>query len=101
MVRLLAVLAASALAITPVHSAYFGIGINSCANWQTQGKESQGRIWIMGFFSGISAMDPAGDEVGNETDAPAIFAEVALICGKNPSMKLRDAVAKYYRSMRR
>jgi hypothetical protein len=55
----------------------------------------------MGFFSGMAAMDPAGDEVGNETDAPAILAEVALICGKNPSMKLRDAVAKSYRSMGR
>ena len=101
MVRLLAGLAASVLAITPAHSAYFGIGTSSCANWQTHGNESQGRIWIMGFFSGMSAMDPAGDDVGNETDAPAILAEVALICGKNPSMKLRDAVSKYYRSLGR
>jgi hypothetical protein len=100
MVRLLMmVLAASTvLATAPARSAYFGIGINSCANWLTPGKERDGRVWILGFFSGLSEMDPAGSEVGNETDAPAILAEVALICGKNPSMHLKDAVAQHYRS---
>ena len=43
----------------------------------------------------MSAMDSTGDGVGNETDGPAILAEVALICARNPSMKLREVVAKY------
>jgi hypothetical protein len=101
MMRLLAVLAASSvLALTPAHSAYFGIGISSCANWQTPGNETQGKAWILGFFSGMSAMDSTGRGVGDEIDGRAILAEVALICAKNPSMKLRDAVYKYYLSLR-
>jgi hypothetical protein len=82
-------LAASVLVLTPAHSAYFGIGISSCATWQSKGNENQGKVWILGFFSGMSAMDSTGDGVGNETDGPAILAEVALICARNPSMKLR------------
>jgi hypothetical protein len=80
----------------PAHSAYFGVGINSCANWQTKGNDFQGKAWILGYWSGLSSMDEAGDIVGNETDAAAIFAEVALICTKNPSMKLREAVLSHY-----
>ena len=99
MVWLLAVLAASTvLATAPAHPAFFGIGVNSCANWLEPGQEREGRIWIMGFFSGMSAMDPVGSAVGNDTDVPALVAEVALICRKNPSMKLMDAVAQHYRS---
>jgi hypothetical protein len=81
---------------TPAHSSYLGVGISSCANWQTKGNDFQGKVWILGYWSGLSSMDPAGDYVGNETDAAAIFAEVALICAKSPSMKLREAVLSHY-----
>jgi hypothetical protein len=81
---------------TPAHSAYFGAGINSCAHWQNKGNDAQGKIWILGYWSGLSSMDQAGDFVGNDADAEAIWAEVALICAKNPSMKLREAVLSHY-----
>jgi hypothetical protein len=80
----------------PAQSAYFGIGINSCAHWQSKGNSFQGNVWILGYWSGLSSMDQAGDFVGNDADAEAIWAEVALICEKNPSMKLRDAVLSHY-----
>jgi hypothetical protein len=80
----------------PAHSAYFGVGTSSCASWQTKSNDSQGKVWILGYWSGLSSMDQAGDVVGNDTDPNAIWAEVALICAKNPSMKLREAILSHY-----
>jgi hypothetical protein len=81
----------------PAHSAYFGFGLSSCARWQTRGNDFQGKVWILlGYWSGLSSMDQTTDMVGNDTDADAIFAEVALICARRPSLKLKDAVLAHY-----
>ncbi|SHG09924.1 hypothetical protein [Bradyrhizobium erythrophlei] len=97
MLRLVGCLLATILwSGAPAYSAYFGIGLSSCAHWQAKGNDSQGKIWILGYWSGLSSMDQAGDDVGNEADAEAIWAEVALICAKDPSMKLRDAALSHY-----
>jgi hypothetical protein len=81
---------------TAAYSASFGIGLDSCAHWQTKGNDLQGKVWILGYRSGLSSMDTPGEMVGNNTDADAVFAEIALICAQKPSMKLGHAVFTHY-----
>jgi hypothetical protein len=104
MVRLLAVLAASfVLALTPAHSQdilSFGMGNSSCANWKLNPDNDRvGSNWILGFWSGLNAASTPS-LVGLATDAPAIIAEVALICAAKPLMLLQASVLSHYERVR-
>jgi len=104
MFRLLTVLAASSvLALTPAHSEpsqSFGMGTSSCATWKLHpSNDNAGSNWILGFWSGLNDASTT-HFVGRDTDAPAILAEVALICAAKPSMILQYAVISYYHRVR-
>ena len=76
-----------------------GIGIASRANWKLNSQnDGEGRSWITGFWSGLNAgsLDKTRRMLGSKTDVPAIWAEVAIICKKNPSMTLAEAVLEHY-----
>lgn len=88
------------LALTPAHSddgtTSFGVGAASCANWKfSPGNDFEGKAWILGFWSGLNVAS-RNHSVGDNTDGPAILAEVALICKAKPSITLQKAVIDHY-----
>jgi hypothetical protein len=103
MLRFGAVLATVSMLSFPAHSQTlsFGMGIKSCANWKLNSyNDYAGQTWILGFWSGLNAAADTANFVGIDTDAPAILAEIALICSNSPSMKLQDAIIAHYSRVR-
>ena len=103
MLRFGAVLATASMLSLTAHSETlsFGIGSASCATWKLNAtRDYEGKTWILGFWSGLNAAADKANFVGIDTDAPAILAEIALICAKSPSRKLQDAANAYYFQVR-
>jgi|GEM_PF-3181066 hypothetical protein len=88
-----------ALAEDTIHSDQFqlGIGTKSCAFWlSSQETEEEGRIWMLGYWSGLNSGRWWDSGVGNNTDAYAIFAEVKKVCNESPSLGFNFAISKVY-----
>src|SRR5260370_42454217 len=78
----------------------FGIGNSSCANWlSTPSNRNEGGIWIMGYWSGRNDENALNHDVGGETDAQGILAEVRKICEERPSITLTKAAGTAYLNM--
>jgi len=77
-----------------------GIGRQSCAYWQsTPARQSEGAIWIYGFWSGANWGNDRNHKVGEHTDSYGDVAEVKRTCDIQPSMTLFDAATKTYHDM--
>jgi hypothetical protein len=74
----------------------------SCASWlQNAETESEGEVWITGFWSGMNAKNPDTNTVGMTTDRKGIYAEVKKYCRDHPSHLLGVAAAVVYARMAR
>jgi hypothetical protein len=75
----------------------YGIGANSCAHWlNTSVSEHEGSAWLLGFWTGLNNMNPINHYVGEKSDADAIIGEVKIICQKEPSTVMGDALVRVY-----
>jgi hypothetical protein len=78
----------------------FGIGIKSCAYWQSSPSTiSEGRVWIYGYWSGLNTFNNQNHIVGENTDSAGIVGEVTKICNDRPSMALSSAVLSAFVAM--
>jgi hypothetical protein len=77
-----------------------GIGNESCANWLSNAyKEDEGRVWIMGFWSGLNLFNNADHTVGRANDVKGVLGEVKRICIARPSLELGRAAREVYGMM--
>jgi hypothetical protein len=84
----------------------FGRGGQSCASWIHD--PLPGDNWIMGFWSGMNAMDQSfrhardgwsgGGRTGENTDGRGILSEVRKVCQDKPSASLLEVVQEVYRN---
>ncbi|MES0385573.1 MAG: hypothetical protein ABUJ98_13430 [Hyphomicrobium sp.] len=74
----------------------FGFGsISTCTKWQHEGL-TQGKNWILGYWSGRNAEKGGARKAGTPLDDNAIIKEVTLICNAEPSLSMATAVDKVY-----
>lgn len=79
-----------------------GIGRSSCATWlSSRDTLDQGKVWILGFWSGMNMWYPDRGDIGGSTDAEGIFGEVRKRCTDQPSMPLFQAVTLAFTAMAR
>jgi len=75
----------------------YGIGGNSCVSWlSSHGKETEGDIWVLGYWSGRNDANTANHKVGATTGADGIIGEVKKVCKDNPSLALFHAVGRVW-----
>lgn len=78
----------------------FGIGTDSCANWQsTDAHKTEGNAWILGFWSALNLAARVDAKIDADIDANGIWSEVTTACTKVPTGKLADAVLQTYDKM--
>lgn len=78
----------------------FGIGTDSCANWQSStAHKSEGEAWILGFWSALNLAGRVDVKIDAGIDAPDIWKEVTKTCAGSPDGKLADAVLSAYDKM--
>ena len=74
-----------------------GIGGMSCAHWRsTKDHQSEGIVWIYGFWTGLNYVAAASEQAQSGTDTAAIVAEVKKTCAQVPSQALASAVWTTY-----
>jgi exosortase/archaeosortase len=74
----------------------FGFGsISTCTKWQHEGL-TQGKNWILGYWSGRNAEKGGAPKAGTALDDNTIIKEVTLICNAEPSLSMATAVDKVY-----
>ena len=74
----------------------FGFGsISTCTKWQHEGL-TQGKNWILGYWSGRNAENGGARKARTELDDNTIIEEVTLICKVEPSLGMANAVDKVY-----
>jgi carbohydrate-selective porin OprB len=74
----------------------FGFGsISTCTKWQHEGL-TQGKNWILGYWSGRNAENGGARKAGTELDDNTIIEEVTLISKVEPSLGMANAVDKVY-----
>lgn len=74
----------------------FGFGSTStCTKWQHEGL-TQGKNWILGYWSGRNAENGEARKVGTALDDKTIIKEVTLVCNAEPSLSMANAVDKVY-----
>jgi hypothetical protein len=75
----------------------YGIGGNSCASWlSSHGNETEGDIWVLGYWSGRNDANAANHKVGATTGADGIIGEVKKVCKDKPSLTLFHAVGRVW-----
>lgn len=75
----------------------FGIGTVSCSAWlSNHSDEEEGKVWILGFWSGMNTMSLDNRQVGVLTDGPGVVGEVKKACAARPSSTLHDAAVAAY-----
>ncbi|HEV2572047.1 MAG TPA: hypothetical protein VGU72_09945 [Beijerinckiaceae bacterium] len=78
----------------------FGIGTDSCANWQSSdAHKSEGDAWILGFWSALNLASRVDARIDADIDANGIWNSVREACTQTPSGKLADAVLETYDKM--
>ena len=74
----------------------FGFGsISTCNKWQHEGL-TQGKNWILGYWSGRNTESGGAPKAGTALDDNTIIKEVTLICKAEPSLSMTNAVDKVY-----
>jgi exosortase/archaeosortase len=74
----------------------FGFGsISTCNKWQHEGL-TQGKNWILGYWSGRNTESSEARKAGTALDDNTIIKEVTLICKAEPSLSMTNAVDKVY-----
>jgi hypothetical protein len=74
-----------------------GAGAMSCARWRsTQQHQSEGTVWIYGFWTGLNYVAAASDQGQAIIDEAAIVAEVKKTCAGLTSQTLASAVWTTY-----
>lgn len=74
----------------------FGFGsISTCNKWQHEGL-TQGKNWILGYWSGRNTESSEARKAGTPLDDNTIIKEVTLICKTEPSLSMTNAVDKVY-----
>ncbi|MDH7795317.1 MULTISPECIES: hypothetical protein [unclassified Beijerinckia] len=97
---LLGTLASNAAESDLVSWTAFGIGTDSCVNWQsTDAHKTEGNAWILGFWSALNLASRIDAKIDADVDANSIWSEVAAACATTPSGKLADAVLVTYDKM--
>ncbi|MGB6432412.1 MAG: hypothetical protein WBF59_00030 [Bradyrhizobium sp.] len=82
---------------TKVSVGMMGIGGMSCAHWRaTKEHQSEGAVWIYGFWTGLNYVAAASEQPQPGTDTAAIVAEVKKRCAEAPSQTLASAVWNTY-----
>jgi hypothetical protein len=75
----------------------YGIGASSCAHWLSSPEnESEGKSWILGYWSASNEVNPNRHTVGGNSDSDAIIGETKKVCTSEPSTRLIDAVGRVY-----
>jgi hypothetical protein len=71
--------------------------VRSCAFWLTnRANQSEGNVWILGFWSGLNFNNESNPKVGEFTDNEVIFAEIEKLCREHPSRSLVEATTQVY-----
>ena len=71
--------------------------VRSCAFWLTnRANQSEGNLWILGFWSGLIFNNESNPKVGEFIDNESVFAEVEKVCREHPSRPLFEATAQVY-----
>lgn len=97
---LLGTLASNAAENDLVSWTAFGIGTDSCLNWQsTDAHKTEGNAWILGFWSALNLASRIDAKIDADVDADGIWSEVKIACAKAPLGKLADAVLETYDKM--
>lgn len=79
----------------------FAQGLSSCARWTSDPVIELGvKSWILGYWSGMNALDPVNRFVGQSSDGAGIVALVRRECNSDPSTKLLIATDRAYQKMR-
>jgi hypothetical protein len=74
-----------------------GIGGMSCAHWRSsKDHQSEGIVWIYGFWTGLNYVAAASEQAQSGTDAVAIVEEVKKTCAQAPAQPLASAVWTTY-----
>jgi hypothetical protein len=74
-----------------------GIGAMSCAHWRsTQQHQSEGTVWIHGFWTGLNYVAAASGQAQAKIDEAAIVADVRKTCAQQTSQTLASAVWTTY-----
>jgi hypothetical protein len=82
---------------TKVSVGMMGIGGMSCAHWRaTKEHQSEGTVWIYGFWTGLNYVAAASGQPQSGTDTAEIVAEVKKRCAQVPSQTLASAVWNSY-----
>ena len=77
-------------------------GTQSCAAWlSTPTSETEGRWWIVGFWSGRNMQNASNGRVGSSTDSEGIIGEIKRVCEMEPSLLLINAAGRVYVEMDR
>jgi hypothetical protein len=82
---------------TKVSVGMTGIGGMSCAHWRaTKEHESEGTVWIFGFWTGLNYVAAASEQPQSGADSAEIVAKVKKRCAEAPSQSLASAVWTTY-----
>jgi len=77
-------------------------GTQSCAAWlATPAAETEGRWWIVGFWSGRNMQNGGNGRVGSSTDSEGIIGEIKRLCQAEPALLLINAAGRVYVDMDR
>jgi hypothetical protein len=82
---------------TQVSVGMTGIGGMSCAHWRaTKEHQSEGTVWIYGFWTGLNYVAAASEQPQSGTDTAEMVAKVKSRCAEAPSQTLASAVWSTY-----
>ena len=74
-----------------------GIGGKSCAYWlSSQGHQSEGAVWLYGFWSGLNYVAAASEQDQSKAGSTAMIAAVEKLCRHEPSRALASAAWSAY-----
>ena len=74
-----------------------GIGGKSCAYWlSSQGHQSEGSVWLYGFWSGLNYVAAASEQDQSKAGSDAMLAAVEKLCRREPSRVLASAAWSIY-----
>lgn len=74
-----------------------GIGGKSCAYWLSgEGHQSEGSVWIYGFWSGLNYVAAASGQDQSQASSAAMIAAVEKLCRQEPSRVLASAAWSAY-----
>jgi hypothetical protein len=81
----------------PVAVNLTGIGSKTCAYWLSgQGHQSEGSVWIYGFWSGLNYVAAASEQDQSKATGAAMIAAVDRLCRSEPSRVLAAAAWSAY-----